>query len=248
MLRLPGDERVSEAMTIGIDVSHFPNGNDSCVGFVATINDSHTRFFVAAKKQERHDFCNTLELMTEEAVAAYRNERGRDPKYLYIFRDGVGNGRLEILGLKFFELDQIRRSLDRVKCKAKLTLICVKRRVDQRFWMQNPRDGLVVNVPLGLVVDSVVTRPEWYDFFLVSQTTRHGTVSPTHFNVIHDESGLEPHKMQYFTNALHYMYFNWQGSIRVPAPCQYARKLAFLVSQNLGQEPAKILGNKLFFL
>ena len=245
MLRLPGDERVSEAMTIGIDVNHFPNGQYSCVGFVATINDSHTRFFVAAKKQYRHEFCDTLELMTEEAVAAYRNERGRDPKYLYIFRDGVGDEQLE--RLRAYELDQIRRGLDRVKCKAKLTLICVKRRVDQRFWMQNP-SGRVVNVPLGLVVDSVVTRPEWYDFFLVSQTTRHGTVSPTHFNVIHDESGLEPHKMQYFTNALHYMYFNWQGSIRVPAPCQYARKLAFLVSQNLGQEPSKLLGKRLYFL
>ena len=43
MMKLPGDERVSEAMTIGIDVNHFPGGKQSCVGFVATINDSHTR-------------------------------------------------------------------------------------------------------------------------------------------------------------------------------------------------------------
>ena len=244
LMNLPGDERVSEAMTIGIDVNHFPGGNQSCVGFVATINDSHTRFFVAARKQKRAEFCNTLELMAEGAVAAYRKERSRDPKYVYIFRDGVGDGHLWCL--RSHELEQIRCALVRTNCSAKLTLICVQKRVDQRFWMQQGRG--IDNVPVGLVVDSVVTRPEWYDFFLVSQTTRQGTVSPTHYNVIHDESGLEPHKMQYFTNILHYMYFNWQGSISVPAPCQYAHKLAFLVGQNLCQEPSQILNNKLYFL
>ena len=35
-----------------------------------------------------------------------------------------------------------------------------------------------------------------YDFFLVSQHVRQGTVTPTHYNVVYDNSGLKPDHMQ----------------------------------------------------
>ena len=38
------------------------------------------------------------------------------------------------------------------------------------------------------------------------------------------------------------------GTIRVPAPCQYAHKLAFLVAQSLHAPTADVLNDKLFFL
>ena len=40
-------------------------------------------------------------------------------------------------------------------------------------------------------MDSVVTLPERYDYFLVSQSVRQGTVNPTSYNVIHDDIGKE---------------------------------------------------------
>ena len=40
----------------------------------------------------------------------------------------------------------------------------------------------------------------------------------------------------------------FQGTIRVPAPCQYAHKLAFLVGQSIHKEPNLALADKLFFL
>ena len=40
----------------------------------------------------------------------------------------------------------------------------------------------------------------------------------------------------------------FQGTIRVPAPCQYAHKLAFLVGQSLHKDPDLALADKLFFL
>ena len=42
--------------------------------------------------------------------------------------------------------------------------------------------------------------------------------------------------------------FSWSGTIRVPAPCQYAHKLAFLVAQSIHQDPHEGLKDKLFFL
>ena len=35
---------------------------------------------------------------------------------------------------------------------------------------------------------------------------------------------------------------------RVPAPCQYAHKLAFLVGQSIHKDPSLELANKLFYL
>lgn len=55
------------------------------------------------------------------------------------------------------------------------------------------------NPPSGTVVDDVVTLPERYDFFLVSQSVRQGTVNPTSYNVIIDGSGLKPEHIQKLT-------------------------------------------------
>ena len=68
-----------------------------------------------------------------------------------------------------------------------------------------------------------------YDFFLVSQSVRQGTVNPTSYNIIKDTSGLKPKHIQMLTYKLTHLYYNWPGTVRVPAPCQYAHKLAFLV-------------------
>jgi hypothetical protein len=52
-----------------------------------------------------------------------------------------------------------------------------------------------------------------YDFFLVSQSVRQGTVSPTSYNVISDNLGLGPDKLQRLTYKLTHLYFNWSVSI-----------------------------------
>lgn len=58
-----------------------------------------------------------------------------------------------------------------------------------------------------------------------------GNVSPTHYNAIYDTTGLKPNHMQRLSYKLTDLYFNWPGTVRVPAPCQYAHKLAFLAGQ-----------------
>lgn len=60
-------------------------------------------------------------------------------------------------------------------------------------------NGQPKNPPSGTVVDDVVTCPERYDFFLISQSVRQGTVNPTMYNVIEDGSGLRPDHLQKFT-------------------------------------------------
>lgn len=58
-----------------------------------------------------------------------------------------------------------------------------------------------------LIVPSLLAR---YDFYIVSQAVRSGSVAPTHYNVIHDTSGLKPDHMQRLAYKLCHMYYNWQ--------------------------------------
>jgi len=58
------------------------------------------------------------------------------------------------------------------------------------------------------------------DFFLISQHVRQGTVSPTHYIVVADTSSLKIDHIQQITYRMTHMYYNWPGTVRVPAPCQ----------------------------
>ncbi len=104
------------------------------------------------------------------------------------------------------------------------------------------------NPPAGTVVDDVITLPERYDFYLISQSVRQGTVTPTSYNIIKDTSRLTPDRMQILTYKMCHLYYNWSGTTRVPAVVQYAHKLAFLVGQYLQAAPNKLLEKQLYFL
>ena len=76
------------------------------------------------------------------------------------------------------------------------------------------------NAPPGTIVDHAITRKEFYDFFLVSQHVRQGTVTPTHYIIVHDSTSFQVDHMQKLSYKLTHLYYNWPGTIRVPAPCQ----------------------------
>ena len=68
------------------------------------------------------------------------------------------------------------------------------------------------NPECGTVVDSKVTLAERYDFFLVSQKANQGSVSPTSYNIIEDETRIAPDVHQILSNCLTDVYWNWAVS------------------------------------
>lgn len=124
--------------------------------------------------------------------------------------------------------------------------------------------GSADNPPPGTILDHTVTRRYLYDFYLVPQSVRQGTVNPTHyigklylgikgnfnnfFTVLHDTCKLKPDHVQRLCYKLCHLYYNWPGTIRVPAPCQYAHKLAGMVGQHVKTLPAPELADKLWYL
>ncbi|XP_045313543.1 piwi-like protein 1 isoform X2 [Leopardus geoffroyi] len=236
------------AMIVGIDCYHDTTaGRRSIAGFVASINEGMTRWFSRCVFQDRgQELVDGLKVCLQAALRAWNSCNEYMPSRIFVYRDGVGDGQLKTL--VNYEVPQF---LDCLKSAGRgynprLTVIVVKKRVNARFFAQS--GGRLQNPLPGTVIDVEVTRPEWYDFFIVSQAVRSGSVSPTHYNVIYDNSGLKPDHIQRLTYKLCHVYYNWPGVIRVPAPCQYAHKLAFLVGQSIHREPNLSLSNRLYYL
>ena len=160
------------------------------------------------------------------------------------FRDGVGDGQINyVLEHEVAAIEDCfkKSGMEGVK----FTYIIVSKRINTRFFKIN---GKPSNPDSGTIIDDVVTLPERYDFFLVSQSVRQGTVNPTSYNVVQDNSGLKPEHLQRLTYKLTHLYFNWPGTVRVPMVCQYAHKLALLVGDSLHKMPSAQLDDLLYYL
>ncbi|XP_070689583.1 piwi-like protein 1 [Pempheris klunzingeri] len=240
---------LKQLMIVGIDCYHDISAGKRSIGaLVASLNQGMSRWFSKCVLQHRgQEIMDSLKMALSAALKDYLKFNNCLPSRIIVYRDGVGDGQLH--SVVNYEVSQI---MDSIKSMGhdyipKLTVVVVKKRVSSRFFSHF--HGKVSNPPPGTVVDSEVTRPEWYDFYIVSQSVRGGgSVSPTHYNVVYDTSGLKPDHMQRLTYKLCHMYYNWQGTIRVPAPCQYAHKLAYLVGQSIHREPNVKLDDFLFYL
>lgn len=74
------------------------------------------------------------------------------------------------------------------------------------------------------------------EFHLASATVREGTCTPVSFKVGYENKPDFPlDAVSELTYNQTYAYFNWTGSVRVPATLQYANKLAKLYSE-IGDE------------
>ena len=67
-----------------------------------------------------------------------------------------------------------------------------------RYSLKNHQNGDEDNPYPGTIVDSKITRRDMFDFLLVSQKVRQGTVTPVHYNVIFDNTNFDPDKHQEF--------------------------------------------------
>ncbi|NXL28210.1 PIWL1 protein, partial [Glaucidium brasilianum] len=239
---------LKQVMIVGIDCYHDTlSGKQSIAGFVSSLNQTVTRWFSRCVVQGRgQELVDGLKACLQTALREWFKWNKYLPSRIIVYRDGVGDGQLNTV--VNYEVPQFLDCLKSVgkDYNPRLTVIVVKKRVSTRFFAQY--GGTLKNPPPGTVVDVEVTRPEWYDFYIVSQAVRSGCVAPTHYNVIYDTSKLKPDHVQRLTYKLCHMYYNWSGVIRVPAPCQYAHKLAFLVGQSIHREPNLVLSDRLYYL
>ncbi|XP_063893516.1 piwi-like protein Siwi isoform X1 [Helicoverpa armigera] len=235
-------------MVIGYDVCHDTRSKEkSFGGFVATLDRHLTRYFSAVNSHTSGEELSAhMGFNVAASLRRYREINGALPQRIFIYRDGVGDGQIPYV--HSHEVAEIKKKLSEIyaEMEYKMAYIIVSKRINTRIFLDRGRNG--ENPRPGTVIDDVVTQPERYDFYLVSQNVREGTISPTSYNIIEDTTGLHPDRMQWLTYKLTHLYFNCSSQVRVPSVCQYAHKLAFLAANSLHSQPHYTLSDTLYFL
>jgi len=237
-------------MVVGIDAYHDADlraKGCSIAGVVSNINGAFSRWYSYTAKQEpKQEIGDALKVAFLNCLKTFYRHNQAWPDLVVVFRDGVSDTQLNVV--QDHEVPQFLSCFKEMNNghPPKFAYVVVQKRINTRLY-NIPRSGEYENPAPGTVVDYHITRRNWYDFFLVSQRVTQGTVTPVHFVVISDNANIPPDVLQKLSYKLTHMYFNWTGTVRVPAPCQYAHKLADMVGQHLKASPVG-QEEKLFYL
>lgn len=207
------DVNMNNVMFLGFDVCHDTRDRSRSFGALVATMDlrsaSTTRpsryFSCVTPHTNGEELSNNLPLSVIKALQQYQDIHGKLPDRLLFYRDGVGEGQTNFV--YEHELKHLKSKLEDYyrDQPVKLAFIIVSKRINTKFFRDTPQKG-IINVPAGTVVDDVVTLPERYDFFLVSQQVNQGTATPTNYNVIYDTFGLPPDKLQQMTYIMCHLY------------------------------------------
>merc|ERR1712071_668477 len=225
-------------VVIGYDTYHDGKQSKAVGAFVASINESFTRYVSSVLLHENNEEISpNFRVHFNNCMKAYYNRNNKQlPTDIFFYRYGVGAG--DIGRVKEFELGALKQAAREISGMLKvdfcprIAYVIVSKRISTRFFQRNAE-----NVSCGTVEDNTVTLADRYDFLLVSQKANRGTVSPTSYNIVEDTTGLTADEHQQLAYGLTHLYYNWTGNIRLPAPTQYAHKLAYLVGESGFQKP-----------
>ena len=74
----------------------------------------------------------------------------------------------------------------------------------------------------GTVVETGITHPFEFDFYLQSHPGLQGTTRPTHYHVLYDENNFTPDALQSLTYNLCYVYARSTRAVSLVPPVYYA--------------------------
>jgi aubergine len=216
-------------MVIGIDI-FTKKSNPGVLGFSATMDSNFAKYGSFPKIiMPGGDVFGKIRESTEQALVQFKNENSRFPQIIVVFRDGVSDSqRASVL---VDEVGAMKEAFNSIKTSNPdfaipgLIYNVVNKRTNARFYYE--QNGVTSNPPLGTIIDTQVVDKSGYDFYVMPAKANQGSMTPTHFHIVYDDTGRKCDDIQTLSYRLCYSYYNWSGSIRVPAPCQYAHKLAY---------------------
>ncbi|GJN40611.1 hypothetical protein PR202_gb29855 [Eleusine coracana subsp. coracana] len=178
----------------------------------------------------RKEIIEHLDVMTSELLEEFLKEVGKLPSRIIFFRDGV----CETLFGKVLkeELQAMRATCSNYPgYKPSITFIVVQKRHHTRLFHREKNGGSThysdQNVPPGTVVDTVITHPREFDFYLCSHWGTKGTSRPTHYHVLWDENKFQSDEMQQLIYNLCYTFARCTKPVSLVPPVYYAHLAAY---------------------
>ena len=167
-------------IVFGADVTHpspTENGIPSIAAVVASM-DRHASKYQARVRAQRHDkgrgaqeIINDLAIIVRELlIEFYKANNKLKPAEIIFYRDGVSEGQFDqVLAHEVRAVQEACMKLEK-DYRPRITFVVVQKRHHTRLFCENEKDasGRGRNVPPGTTVDSGITHPYEFDFYLCS--------------------------------------------------------------------------------
>ncbi|GMR61376.1 hypothetical protein PMAYCL1PPCAC_31571, partial [Pristionchus mayeri] len=174
----------------------------------------------------------TMKKMVAEALLTYKNNRGKAPGQVVVYRGGVSEGELPYVASteRDMFLDAFKSLHD--SYKPALVIISCSKDHNERFYHKMfptvaPGQRVDTNLAPGLVVDRVAVNPELNEFYLQSHKALQGTAKATKYTLLHESTGkLTNDQIQHMTNALCHLHEVVNSTTAIPTPLYVAEESA----------------------
>lgn len=229
---------------LGADVTHPAPGDKTSYSIAAVVGslDRHpSRYAATARIQcprennKKVEIIVDLKLMVKDILKQFYKKTRLKPEKIIFYRDGVSEG--EFLQVQNKEISQIREACTELEkgYEPGITYIVVGKRHHMRMMPVHQKDGVgkAGNVPPGTYIDTTITHPTDFDFFLCSHFGIQGTSRPAHYTVLWDDNDFSSNEIQKLSYYLCHIYARCTRSISIPAPVQYAHLAAARAKQHL---------------
>ena len=221
------------AMVFGADVTHPNPGDDTSPSIAAVVanNDwpSAIRYVATVKAQtHRVEIIEGLKEMVQELWRKFCEKTRLRPEQIIMFRDGVSEGQFDtVLQYEVRALKEAFTQVGGPDYNPQITWVVVQKRHHTRLFPADNNRDRSNNVMPGTVVDTVITHPREFDFYLCSHAGIQGTSKPTHYHVLWDENGFTSDSLQTMINNMCYTYVRCTRSVSVVPPAYYAHLAAY---------------------
>ncbi|XP_002522490.2 protein argonaute 7 [Ricinus communis] len=222
---------------MGADVTHphpLDDFSPSVAAVVGSMNWPAANKYASRMRSQTHrqEIIQDLGAMVKELLDDFFQEVGKLPKRIIFFRDGVSETQFHKVLQE--ELQAIREACSRFPgYRPPITFAVVQKRHHTRLFpcetdlasIQN--QFYDENIPPGTVVDTVITHPKEFDFYLCSHWGVKGTSRPTHYHVLWDENQFTSDELQKLVYNLCYTFVRCTKPVSLVPPAYYAHLAAY---------------------
>jgi len=228
-------------MICGIDISCTKKTNLLNIAMCATINPDYTKF--TSKKESKQLGEENLNTCVSQEIANFIAEASLEfyklnkcmPKGVIIYRQGVSKEQIFCLKQEVKHIEDLVTGKSENKNTKEMfkinpieySYILVNKKVNLKFFEKEKGFGQekFFNPDSGLLILNDLVDQDIFEFYIQPQMVNSGCATPTCFQVVYGNLKFID-QLPKLTYDLCYMYSNWKGAVRVPAPLKYAEKLS----------------------
>lgn len=222
---------------MGADVTHphpLDDFSPSVAAVVGSMNWPAANKYLSRIRSQTHrqEIIQDLGAMVEEILIDFLREVNKLPKRIIFFRDGVSE-------TQFYKV--LKEELQAIKTacckfpgyKPPITFAVVQKRhhtrlfPDETYPSSTRNKSFDENIPPGTVVDTLITHPREFDFYLCSHWGVKGTSRPTHYHILRDENHFTSDELQKLVYNLCYTFVRCTKPVSMVPPAYYAHLAAY---------------------